>query len=89
VSGFKCKIDILESLAVTKFPRKLIVPTYLERCLNAEIENYMGELVAQAQATDQVETVYKIVRYLAANNRGITLDGDRQFPSRLQVSWQG
>ncbi len=46
------------------------------------------ELATQAQAADQVETVYKIVRHLAANDRGITLDGDRQFPSRLQVSWQ-
>jgi hypothetical protein len=29
VGGFKYEIDILESLAVTQFPRKLIAPTYL------------------------------------------------------------
>ncbi|MFN9174426.1 MAG: hypothetical protein ACK58N_07920 [Synechocystis sp.] len=68
---------------------KELTKTLVERCLNAEIENYMEELAAQVQATDQVETVYKIVHHLAVNNRGITLDGDRQFSSRLQVSWQG
>jgi hypothetical protein len=30
VGGFKYKMDILESLAVTQIPRKLIAPTYLE-----------------------------------------------------------
>jgi hypothetical protein len=29
VGGFKCKIDYLESLAVTRFSKKLIAPTYL------------------------------------------------------------
>ncbi len=46
-------------------------------------------LATKIQAPDQVETVYKIVRHLAANQRGIVLNGDRQFPHRLQVSWQG
>jgi glucose-6-phosphate isomerase len=46
------------------------------------------ELAVKAQAGDQVETVYKIVRHLAANDRGVHLNGDRQFPSRLTVSWQ-
>jgi glucose-6-phosphate isomerase len=65
----------------------------LQKSVLAVLQSQTGaiaieELAAQAQATDQVETIYKIVRHLAANNRGITLDGDRQFPSRLQVSWQ-
>ena len=30
MGGFKCKIDYLESLAVTRFSKKLIAPTYLE-----------------------------------------------------------
>ncbi|MEB3227439.1 MAG: glucose-6-phosphate isomerase, partial [Synechocystis sp.] len=47
------------------------------------------ELALQAQAEEQVETVYKIVRHLAANNRGVHLTGDLQYPGRLQVSWQG
>ena len=29
MGGFKYKMDILESLTVTQFPRKLIAPTYL------------------------------------------------------------
>ena len=29
MGGFKCKIDYLESLAVTRFSKKLIAPTYL------------------------------------------------------------
>jgi hypothetical protein len=29
VDEFKCKINILESFAVTQFPKKSIVPTYL------------------------------------------------------------
>jgi hypothetical protein len=29
VGGFKCKIVYLESLAVTRFSKKLIAPTYL------------------------------------------------------------
>lgn len=49
----------------------------------------MEALAQKVQAPEEVETVYKIVRHLAANDRGITLKGDRQFPQRLQVSWQG
>jgi hypothetical protein len=33
VIGIKCKIDCRESLAVTRFPENLIVPTYLVECL--------------------------------------------------------
>ncbi|MFM1841312.1 MAG: Glucose-6-phosphate isomerase [Cyanobacteriota bacterium] len=51
-------------------------------------EIVLGELAAKAQAEDHVETVYKIVRHLAANNRGVQLHGDRQVLSRLTVSWQ-
>jgi glucose-6-phosphate isomerase len=43
-------------------------------------------LAEQAGAADQLETVYKIVRHLAANHRGITLKGDRAKPSSLLVS---
>jgi glucose-6-phosphate isomerase len=45
-------------------------------------------LAVKVQAPEQVETVYKIVRHLAANDRGVTLQGDRQFPQRLQIQWQ-
>jgi glucose-6-phosphate isomerase len=40
----------------------------------------------KAGAADQIESVYKILRHLAANNRGITLNGDRGHPSKLIVS---
>ncbi|MGA1622018.1 MAG: glucose-6-phosphate isomerase, partial [Synechocystis sp.] len=46
------------------------------------------ELAVKAQAGDQVETVYKIVRHLAANDRWVHINADLQFPSRLTVSWQ-
>lgn len=47
------------------------------------------ELAEQAGATEEVETVYKIVRHLAANNRGVMLKGDPQRPGQLQITWQG
>jgi hypothetical protein len=37
---------------------------------------------------DQIEIVYKIVRHLAANQRGVNLQGDRAKPSILLVSAQ-
>ena len=43
-------------------------------------------LAEKAGVADQVETVYKIVRHLAANQRGITLQGDRAKPSSLRVT---
>ncbi|NEQ44911.1 MAG: glucose-6-phosphate isomerase [Leptolyngbya sp. SIOISBB] len=39
----------------------------------------------KAGAADQVEAVYKILRHLAANDRGIVLQGDRRQPSQLTV----
>ena len=48
----------------------------------------IADLAAQAGATEQVETVYLIVRHLAANNRGVSLTGDRQLPGSLLVSYQ-
>jgi glucose-6-phosphate isomerase len=43
-------------------------------------------LAEKAGATDSIETVYKIVRHLAANQRGVILEGDRANPFRLLVS---
>jgi glucose-6-phosphate isomerase len=45
-------------------------------------------LAEKAGAADQVETIYQIVRHLAANHRGIVLEGDRAKPSSLFVSKQ-
>ncbi|RZM82789.1 glucose-6-phosphate isomerase [Leptolyngbya iicbica] len=46
----------------------------------------LATVADKAGATDQVESVYKILRHLAANNRGITLQGDRRTPSKLNVA---
>ena len=43
-------------------------------------------VAAKAGAADDVESVYKILRHLAANDRGITLKGDRRQPSQLTVT---
>jgi glucose-6-phosphate isomerase len=45
-------------------------------------------LAEKAGAAGQIETVYKILRHLAANHRGIHLQGDRTKPSSLWVSAQ-
>jgi glucose-6-phosphate isomerase len=46
----------------------------------------LATVADKAAATDQIEAVYKILRHLAANDRGIILQGDRRKPSSLIVS---
>ena len=48
----------------------------------------LATVAEKAGAADQIESVYKILRHLAANDRGITLQGDRRQPSSLSVSAQ-
>jgi len=43
-------------------------------------------IAEQAGAPEEVETVYKILRHLEANERGITFTGDRAKPSSLMVT---
>jgi len=43
-------------------------------------------LARAAEAPDQVETVYQIVRHLAANRRGVSISGDQARPASLLVS---
>ncbi len=45
----------------------------------------LTSLAERADASEEIETVYKIVRHLAANRR-VRLEGDRANPSSLQVS---
>lgn len=47
----------------------------------------LADLATKAEAEADVETVYKIVRHLAANNRGVTLTGDLSQPGNLTVSY--
>jgi len=46
----------------------------------------LTELAAKAGAPDEIETIYKILRHLEANDRGVQLHGDRANPSTLTVS---
>lgn len=44
-------------------------------------------LATKANATEEIEAIYKIVRHLAANNRGVILNGDFHNPATLQISF--
>ncbi|MBE9189258.1 glucose-6-phosphate isomerase [Gloeocapsopsis crepidinum LEGE 06123] len=46
----------------------------------------IAELAEKAQATDQIETIYKILRHLHANKRGVILNGNFGDPSSLTVT---
>jgi glucose-6-phosphate isomerase len=46
----------------------------------------LATLASQADAPDRVEEIYKIVRHLAANKRGVAIAGDRAKPASLQIS---
>jgi glucose-6-phosphate isomerase len=47
----------------------------------------LAEVASQIGHPEQVETVYLIVRHLAANQRGVNLAGDLGKPDTLRVSW--
>jgi glucose-6-phosphate isomerase len=44
-------------------------------------------LAEKAEATAQIEHVYKIVRHLAVNHRGVALHGDHARPGELTISY--
>lgn len=46
------------------------------------------ELASKAQVPDEIETVYKIVRHLDANQRGIIIQGNIGHPNTIKASWQ-
>lgn len=63
----------------------------LQRQILATLKNAtqpleLAALAEKMEAADNIETVYKIVRHLAANQRGVTLQGDRTKPSSLLVA---
>ncbi|MEB3336816.1 MAG: glucose-6-phosphate isomerase [Leptolyngbyaceae bacterium] len=43
-------------------------------------------LAEKAGATDQIEAIYKILRHLAANQRGVKIQGDLGHPASLLIS---
>ncbi|MEH2183765.1 glucose-6-phosphate isomerase [Nostoc sp.] len=46
----------------------------------------LDELAEKAGASDQVEAIYKILRHIHANQRGVVLQGDLHKPGSLTVS---
>ncbi len=48
----------------------------------------LTELAAKAGAPDRVEAIYKILRHLYANDRGVVFTGDLSQPGSLQVYWR-
>jgi glucose-6-phosphate isomerase len=46
----------------------------------------LAELATKAGSPDRVEAIYKILRHLAANDRGVTLTGDLAQPGSLTVT---
>lgn len=47
---------------------------------------YLSQVAEKAGASDQIEAIYKIVRHLQANQRGVTLHGNPSKPASLTVS---
>ena len=48
----------------------------------------LSELANKAGVSDEVETVYQIVRHLNANQRGVVIQGDIGVPNTLKIAWQ-
>ncbi len=46
----------------------------------------LGDLAQQVGVPDQIEAIYKLLRHLQANNRGVVLEGNLGEPSNLKVS---
>jgi glucose-6-phosphate isomerase len=46
----------------------------------------LSELAEKAGASDQIEAIYKLLRHLARNKRGVVLEGNVGQPGSLQVS---
>lgn len=46
----------------------------------------LSTLAEKVGSPDEIESIYKIVRHLAANQRGVALMGDRANPASLKVS---
>ena len=54
----------------------------------AESPLSLDELAAKAQIKEETETVYKIVRHLHANERGIIVQGNIGQPKTIKAAWQ-
>ena len=48
----------------------------------------LSEIAQKVNAPEKVEPIYKILRHLHTNGRGVKLEGDFGQPSALKVSWE-
>ncbi len=48
----------------------------------------LSELGQKAEAREQIESIYKILRHLNANSRGVVLEGNLGEPNSLKISLQ-
>jgi glucose-6-phosphate isomerase len=65
----------------------LSLQTEVQRAIKDSVGTLdIATLATKAGSPDAVEAVYKIVRHLAANGRGVILEGDMGNPSNLRVS---
>ncbi|MEO1393213.1 MAG: glucose-6-phosphate isomerase [Cyanobacteria bacterium J06634_5] len=53
---------------------------------NAEAPLSLTEVAEKAAMADKIENIYKIVRHLDANGRGVKIQGDPSKPTELKVS---
>ncbi|MGD1938857.1 MAG: glucose-6-phosphate isomerase [Cyanophyceae cyanobacterium] len=75
-AGKKAAASILDlQTQVVQVLRQAIAPLSLE------------DLATQADAAEDIETVYFIVRHLAQNKRGVTWTGEIGKPSTLKIAW--
>lgn len=49
----------------------------------------LSEIAEKIEATEEIEAIYKIVRHIASNDRGLVLEGDLAQPGSLKVSYKG
>ncbi len=54
----------------------------------AKVPLSLSELAEKAESGEEIETIYKIVRHLNANGKGVVLQGNLGKPSSLKVSGQ-
>jgi len=48
----------------------------------------LQQIADRAGQADQIEAIYKIVRHLHANDRGVEIEGNFGQPNSLQISWK-
>lgn len=59
----------------------------LELIQNSNQTLTISQIASKLGKTEDIEAIYKILRHLNANDRGILLEGDRTLPSELQVKY--